>query len=112
ELPRPRGVTFANLDGKPGSEILAIETQTGRVKVHQLQRPETQPGEPAGQLIQFGFGSQSGGKNRDLATGDIDGDGRTDIVVTDPEGAQTIVFLQQPETGLDLGNTFPGLVGG
>lgn len=112
ELPRPRGVTFANLDGKPGSEILAIEAQTGRVKVHQLQRPETQPGDPAGQLIQFGFGSQASGKNRDLATGDIDGDGRTDVVVTDPDGAQTIVFLQLPDTGLDLGNTFPGLVGG
>src|SRR4029079_15449819 len=27
ELPRPRGVSFANLDGKPGQEILAIESQ-------------------------------------------------------------------------------------
>lgn len=111
ELPRPRGVTFADLDGKPGQEILAIEAQTGRVKAHQLQKPEASPGEPGGQLIQFGFGSQASGKNRDLAVGDVNGDGRTDVVVSDPEGAQMIVFLQHPETGLDLGNTFPGLDG-
>ena len=111
ELPRPRGVTFADIDGKPGHEILAIEAQTGRVKVHQLQRPETQAGDPAGQLIQFGFGQQAADKNRDLATGDLDGDGRVDVVVTDPGAAQMIVFLQQADTGLDLGSTFPGLVG-
>jgi 5-hydroxyisourate hydrolase-like protein (transthyretin family) len=111
ELPRFRGVTFANLDSRPGSEILAIEAQTGRAKAHRLERPELRPGEPAGQLIQFGFGRQSTGKHRDLATGDVDGDGRIDVVVTDPDGAQTIVFLQQAGTGLDLGNTFPGLVG-
>src|SRR6185369_11938711 len=62
DLPRPRGVTFSDIDGKPGQEILAIEAQTGRVKVHQLQKPEASPGEPAGQLIQFGFGSQASGK--------------------------------------------------
>jgi hypothetical protein len=111
DLPRPRGVTFAELDGKPGSEILAIEAQTGRVKAHQLQKPEASPGEPAGQLIQFGFGSQASGKNRDLAVGDVNGDGKIDVVVSDPDSAQMIVFLQHPETGLDLGSTFPGLDG-
>ncbi|MFN0054330.1 MAG: FG-GAP repeat domain-containing protein [Planctomycetales bacterium] len=111
ELPKPRGVTFANIDGKPGAEILGIEAQTGRVKVHQLQLPATQPGDPAGQLIQFGFGQQGSGKNRDLAVGDLDGDGLSDVVVTDPDAAQMIVFSQQAGTGLDLGSPFPGLVG-
>jgi hypothetical protein len=110
DLPRPRGVTFANLDGKPGDEILAIEAQTNRVKVHQLQRPEVKPGELAGQLIQYGFGQQ-GRRGRDLAIGDLDGDGLKDVVVTDPDSAQMIVFLQQPGAGLDLGNPYPGLMG-
>lgn len=111
ELPKYRGVTLADLDGKPGQEILAIEAQTGRVKVHQLQRPAPDPKELAGQLIQYGFGTQGAGKNRDLATGDVNGDGLTDVVVTDPESAQMIVFLQQKGAGLDLGNTYPGLMG-
>ncbi|MCY2967182.1 MAG: VCBS repeat-containing protein [Planctomycetota bacterium] len=109
ELPKTRGVTLANIDGKPGSEVLAIESQTGRVKIHQLQQSVAQPGELAGQLIQYGFGQQ--GKNRDLATGDLNKDGLIDVVVSDPESAQMIVFLQRPGAGLDLGNTYPGLVG-
>jgi hypothetical protein len=111
ELAKTRGVTIADIDGMPGQEILAIEAQTGRVKVYHLERPEAQPHELAGQLIQFGFGQQGVGKNRDLAVADVDADGRTDVVVTDPESAQMIVFLQQGAGGLDLGNTFPGLVG-
>ncbi|MGE5194606.1 MAG: FG-GAP repeat domain-containing protein [Deltaproteobacteria bacterium] len=112
ELPKYRGVTFADVDGKRGHEVLAIEAQTGRVKIHQLRQAEAHPGELAGQLIQYGFGQQGGGKNRDLATGDLDGDGLIDVVVTDPESAQMIVFLQHKATGLDLGNMFPGLMGG
>jgi hypothetical protein len=112
ELPKARGqMTIADVDGKPGSEILAIEGQTGRVKIHQLQQAAAEPGELAGQLIQYGFGQQGGGKNRDLATGDVDGDGLVDVLVTDPESAQVIVFLQHKGAGLDLGNTFPGLMG-
>ncbi len=111
EFPKFRGVTYADIDGKPGAEVFAIEAQTGRVKIHQLQQAEAQPGELAGQLIQYGFGQQGGGKNRDLATGDVDGDGLIDVVVTDPESAQMIVFLQHKGTGLDLGNMFPGLMG-
>ncbi len=111
ELPKPRGVTLADVDGKPGHEILAIEAHTGRVKIHSLQQPDAQPGELAGQLIQYGFGQQGVGKNRDLATGDVDGDSLVDVVVTDPESAQMIVFLQHKEAGLDLGNVFPGLMG-
>ena len=76
-----------------------------------MQQAAAEPGELAGQLIQYGFGQQGGGKNRDLATGDVDGDGLVDVVVTDPESAQVIVFLQHKGAGLDLGNTFPGLMG-
>ncbi|MBS0263144.1 MAG: VCBS repeat-containing protein [Planctomycetes bacterium] len=112
ELPKARGqMTIADIDGRPGVEILAIEGQTGRVKIHQLQQAAAEPGELAGQLIQFGFGQQGAGKNRDLATGDVDGDGLVDVLVTDPESAQVIVFLQHRGSGLDLGSTFPGLMG-
>jgi len=111
EFPKYRGVTFADIDGKKGHEVLSIEAQTGRVKVQSLQQSVPEPGELAGQLIQYGFGQQGGGKNRDLAVGDVDSDGLIDVVVTDPESAQMIVFLQHKMTGLDLGNMFPGLMG-
>lgn len=110
EMGRPRGVTLANVDGKPGSEVLSLESQTGRVKIHQLQRGTPRKGELANQLIQYGLGAQ-GGRNRDLATGDVNGDGLADVVVTDPESAQMFVFLQRKEQGLDLGKIYPGLMG-
>lgn len=111
ELPRPRGMTLVDLDRQPGVEIVAIEAQTGRVKAHRLERPEVRSGEPAGQLIQYGFGQTDSRTSRDLAVGDLDGDGLFDVVVTDPAAAQMIVFRQQRNIGLDLGSTFPGLVG-
>ena len=108
ELAKTRGLTLQHRR-KARVEVLAIEAQTGRVKVHQLQQAQAQPGELAGQLIQYGFGQT--GKNRDLATGDLDGDGLTDVIVSDPDSAQMIVFRQQAGSGLDLGSTYPGLVG-
>ncbi len=111
ELDRPRAITLSEIDGKPGSEMVTIDSRTGRVKVLKLGRPASRAGELAGRLIQYGFGHQEQNRERDLATGDLDGDGVVDVVVTDPEAAQLILFRQRGEQGLDLGNTFPGLAG-
>lgn len=124
ELEHPRAVSLYDIDNKAQREILTIHGQTGRVKLFQLQRPEAKPGELAGQLIQYGFGQQGVGRDRDLAIGDITSDGKVDVVVTDPEAAQMIVYQQVPAgdpasgpaagrtlSGLDQGHTFPGLTG-
>lgn len=110
-LNRPRGVTLFNLDGEPGAEVLNIDSRTGRVRVSQLRRPKSEDGELAGRLIQYGFGEPGTGKDRDLAIADVNGDGLHDVVVTDPSGAQMLVFRQRPDKGLDSGNTYPGLLG-
>jgi hypothetical protein len=111
EMPRFRGITFADLDGRPGAEFIAVEATTNRIKAYQFQRPTVEAGELAGQLIQYGFGRESLGANRDIAIGDVNADGLNDVVVCDPEGAQMIVFQQGVGSGLDQGTTFPGLMG-
>jgi hypothetical protein len=111
DLREQRSVSLANVDGQPGEELLTVDGQTGRVKVLQLRQPKPESGELAGRLIQYGFGQRGTGRDRDLATGDLDGDGLIDVVVTDPDAAQMIVFGQHQELGLDLGNSSPGLVG-
>lgn len=111
DVKRQRSLTTENLDGEPGVEILTIDPLTNRVKVLKLMKSEQKRGELSGKLVQYGFGGSKGARDRDLAIGDIDGDGRTDLVATDPSGAQVFVFRQQTETGLDLGTAYPGLQG-
>ena len=107
-----RALAFANLDGKPGAEVLTIETQSGRVKVLALDESEEDDAERRGRLIFYPL-PQGQARGRSLAVGDLDGDGRADVVVTDPASAQFLVYRQGPKgAGLGAAQTFPGLVGG
>lgn len=111
EMTKPRSVSIAQLDQSPQVEVLTVDSLTGRVKLLQLERPAPKPGELASRLIQYGLGQQAADKSRDLATGDFDGDGLTDVVVADPDAARMIVFKQRPGIGLEQGEAFSGLVG-
>lgn len=111
DVKRQRSMTLHNIDGRAGEEILTIDPLTNRIKVLQLERPEAKPGELAGKLVQYGFGGTEGARDRDIALGDVDGDGKIDLVATDPTAAQIYLFQQSTESGLDLGTPFPGLQG-
>ncbi len=111
EIKQPRAVTLADVDRKDGHEVLTVEARTGRVNVLQFQRPQSEAGRLARQLTQFGLGPEGDSRESDLALGDLDGDGLLDVLVSDPESASVIVFRQQKDAGLDLGQTFPALVG-
>jgi len=111
DVKRQRSLTTENIDGEPGDEILTIDPLTNRVKVLKVVKSQQQAGELAGKLVQYGFGGSEGERDRDLAIGDIDADGKIDLVATDPAGAQVFVFRQTDNAGLDLGTPFPGLQG-
>ena len=64
-----------------------------------------------GRLIFFGL-PQGSDRGRALAVGDLDGDKRKDIVVTDPANAQIWLYRQGARSGLNAGQSFPGLLGG
>lgn len=110
DLKRPRAVTLFNIDETPETEVLTIDTRTGRVAVSRVKQPTQKDGELAARLTQYGFGGETG-KGRDLQMGDVNGDGLVDVVVTDPEKAQMLVFLQEKGLGLGQARTFPGLLG-
>ena len=108
-----RAIAFANLDGKAGAEVLTIETQSGRARVLTLDESEEEDAEHRrGRLVFYPL-PQGTARGRSLATGDLDGDGRADVVVTDPANAQFFVYRQGAKgVGLGASLTFPGLVGG
>lgn len=111
DLERPRSVTLRDVDGKPGQEILSIDSRTGRIKMLRIERRKPEANDLPERLIQFGFGRQGSGRDRDLTIGDLDGDGLNDVIVTDPDASRVLFFRQRPGSGLDLGTPFPGLNG-
>lgn len=110
-LERPRAVTLREVDGKPGLEILTIDSRTGRVKLSNVVLKSLKSGELPERLIQFGFGKPGAGKDRDLVLADFDADGLTDAVVSDPEGSRVLLFRQRPGLGLDQAAPQSSLIG-
>ncbi|MEQ9406850.1 MAG: VCBS repeat-containing protein [Fuerstiella sp.] len=111
DLNQTRSVTFHDVDQQPGKEILTVESRTGRVVMSKLRQAKADGDELTAGLVQFGVGEGTGRENRAIAIGDIDGDGRADVVVTDPENAQVLVYRQNGIDGLGTAETFPGLLG-
>jgi hypothetical protein len=106
-----RGLVLYDLLPESGEEVVSIDGNTGRLQVSQFVPVDDQEDVLDVRLVQYGFGESGGAKGRDFAMGDLDGDERADIIVTDPELAQLIVFRQHPQTGLDLGMAFPSFLG-
>ena len=104
----PRAVAFGQIDGQGGSEILVLEGQSGRAKVLTLDQSADDEANKRGRLAFFAL-PQGNERGRSLAVGDLDGDHRQDVIVTDPANAQVWVYLQTGRSGLSSGQTFPSL---
>ncbi|HEY1065135.1 MAG TPA: VCBS repeat-containing protein, partial [Pirellulales bacterium] len=111
KLPAPRAFDLADLDHQAGAEMLTVDRNTGRARMFRLAPPASREENPTSPLVQFGIGSGGSGRNRLLATGDVNGDGLLDVVVADGDAALMTVFLQEAKSGLGAGVSFPGLTG-
>ena len=101
-----RAVAIADCDDWPGAEVITIDDGTGRVKIEKLQR---QQGEDGRRLAQLGLGGAKR-SDRGWAVADLDGDGRVEVVVSDPEAAE-LLLLRADRTGLQPAERFPSLLG-
>lgn len=109
---QPRAVEYRNVDGKPGAEVLTIESQSGRARVYKLEQGVANSEDRRGRLLSYPLPAGNA-RGRHLALGDVDADGKLDVVATDPANAQVVVFLQGASgEGFGAGQPFPGLVGG
>jgi hypothetical protein len=106
----PRSVAFGRIDPGPASEIVVIEQQSGRSKVLALDKSPMSDTKDRGRLVSFAL-PQGNERGRSLGVGDVDGDHRRDVVVTDPSSAQISLYLQSSSEGLSAGQSFPSLVG-
>lgn len=107
----PRGVSFANVDGKPGEEMMIISDLSDRLIVYAIGPAEKEDAPPTSKLVSFPFEKSGPNLNNDLAIADLDGDGRSDVVVSDPDAARLVLYTQREGEGLDLGQSYPALLG-
>ena len=111
DLHQPRSVTLHDVDQKPGKEILTIDSRTGRVVVSAVRKLSENSGELPSRLVQYGVGDGTSREQRAIAIGDIDGDQKSDVIVTDPANAQVLVYRQKNGDGLGTAEAYPGLLG-
>jgi hypothetical protein len=110
-LQQPRSVTLAKIDDKPGHEVVTVDSRTGRIQVSSLQPAASGDGHLPARLLQYGIGPSGAVRDRGVAIGDVDGDKLTDVVVTDAEQAQLLLYRQNGIDGLGMAEVFPGLLG-
>ncbi|MBI1322133.1 VCBS repeat-containing protein [bacterium] len=121
KLDQIRAIGFADLDGKPGQEWMVVDNATGRGNLLRLTASATSKEAAAddsdklagiGAIFDYPLPSTEG-RGRSIDTGDLDGDGMAEVVVSDPEAAQVITF-RRPQASAESFETVrlsPSLIG-
>jgi len=113
-VPRLRSMTVGPAlgrgDGASRADALfSIEFATGRVQLYHWDiAPETGVADDWPQY-RYSYPVKSPSKRRPLALGDVDADGRIDVVTVDPDAGQLILFRGE-RGGLGPGTAYPALL--
>ncbi len=104
-IERPFAFRLHNMDDDKGEEALTIDARSGRLLCYSL-------GTAAGvdqdwPVLLYPLPSGEGSTNRDLVTGDFDGDGLGDIVISEPGSAELVLYRHRSEVGLAEPVRFP-----
>ncbi|MCK6459504.1 MAG: VCBS repeat-containing protein, partial [Planctomycetes bacterium] len=102
-----RAIDFIDIDASPGLETVVVQRNSGVLRVLRLAVDRERA--LLGTVETYAFEAGGGGKARSLALGDVDGDTRLDVVVTEPGSAQVAVYLQEKGGGLGGRRLFPSL---
>ncbi len=112
-LPPIRSYWMDDLDSDKKTEVITIAAKSGRAQVsHFVQRPASPLGpsflQGQFQIIPLAKTSKS---RRGTVWADLDGDGRSDLLVAEPDNGQLSVLFQQSDGTLAGSRTFPTLTG-
>jgi hypothetical protein len=108
-----RSFCLDTLAGGPTNYLVDIVQATGRAEVSQFTRQpaETFSGDFKQGQMQILPLNKTDASQRGVLWADVDGDGRADLIVAEPESGQLSVYLQQADGTLAAPKTFPSLAG-
>ena len=110
-MPMPRDVTVGDCAGGPGAEVVMIESTTNRIKVMRWQTGADADADVAGlgalQIIPYARDKKA--RTRSYAAADVDADGLTDFIVTEPDAARLSLIRGRKGAGLATPESFPSL---
>lgn len=102
-----RVIDFVDIDPSPGAETVVVQRNSGVLRALRLAVDKEKA--LLGSVETHAFEAGATGKDRSLALGDLNGDKRIDVVVTEPGSAQVAVYLQDERGGLGGRRLFPSL---
>jgi hypothetical protein len=103
-LDKPFVLEFHDIDGVTGDEIMTIDFKGGRLNSYKLTNKQQSSDWP---ILFYPLPSGEGSDKRDIAVADFDGDGLSDIMISDPAAAELIFYKQNPDSGLSQPIRFP-----
>ena len=111
--PGIRSYCADNLEGDARNYVVTIAQNSGRAQVSRFIRKPAEPLSGAFHQGQFQILplTKTDVAQRGLLWADVNGDGRPDLLVAQPDSGQIAVYLQQPDGSLAEPQTFPTLAG-
>ncbi|MFH1370475.1 MAG: VCBS repeat-containing protein [Planctomycetota bacterium] len=104
---RPLAAELTDIDGAAGQELVTIDAVSKRLICYKLTSEG--PKEDDWPVLFYPLAAGEASNKRDLVIGDVDGDGLTDVVVSDPGAAEIILYRQSADVGLEEPARFPSL---
>lgn len=104
-MPVPHVLRLCALDDTGRQVIASVSRPSGRFALHAMVREDQT--RPTVSIHPLPSGDDIA--KRDMTTADIDADGLTDMIVTDPGRGQFLVFRGQAGSGLGPATAYPGL---
>jgi hypothetical protein len=104
-VPAPAALHLCGLGNSGKQAVALVSRQTGRFSMHAMIQEKQQL--DAVSILPLPSGDDAA--KRDTTCADVDGDGLTDMVVTDPGRGQFLVFSGQAGCGLGSAAVYPGL---
>ncbi|HTQ49908.1 MAG TPA: VCBS repeat-containing protein [Candidatus Acidoferrales bacterium] len=111
--PPIRSYCADNLEGGAQNYVVTIAQNSGRAEVSRFLRKPAEPLSGAFRQGQFQILplTKTDAAQRGMLWADVNGDGRPDLLVAQPDSGQISVYLQQPDGSLAEPQTFPTLAG-